>query len=196
MKIERFKEEDIVEAKKLAKQAWYWFYEGFTDDYVQQIAECILRHNFTDEDLSFKIFDDEGMKGLIFGTRKRKTVDLSNWVNAQCKMMSPQKKELLIRLNDYMDEADQNTLAIMADDDVKLSLFISIKKGCGKELLNAATKEFHKHKFKRIFLWTDTSCDYNYYPTHGFTLATEYRDWHYSTEKTDYLTYIYWKPIK
>ena len=76
MKIERFKEEDIVEAKKLAKQAWYWFYEGFTDDYVQQIAECILRHNFTDEDLSFKIFDDEGMKGLIFGTRKRKTVDL------------------------------------------------------------------------------------------------------------------------
>ena len=51
MTIERFKEEDIVEAKKLAKQAWYWFYEGstgFTDDYVQQIAECILRHNFTD----------------------------------------------------------------------------------------------------------------------------------------------------
>lgn len=80
MKIERFKEDDICTARNLAKQTWQWFYEGFSDDFVQQIAECIIRHNFTDTDLSFKISDDDGVKGVILGTRKGKTKDLSNWI--------------------------------------------------------------------------------------------------------------------
>lgn len=32
-----------------------------------------------------------------------------------------------------------------------------------------------------MYLWTDTSCNHDYYPIHGFTLATKYRDSHYST---------------
>ncbi len=109
--------------------------------------------------------------------------------------MSPQERMMLERLNEYMEEADRNTLAEMSDSDVKLSLFISLKKGCGRELLDTITQEFRKLGFKRMFLWTDTSCDHEYYPAHGFTLATEYRDRHYSTDEADYMTYIYWKQI-
>ena len=47
-----------------------------------------------------------------------------------------------------------------------------------------------------MYLWTDTSCNHDYYPNHGFTLATKYRDSHYSTNENDYITYIYWKPIE
>ena len=95
-----------------------------------------------------------------------------------------------------MDEADQNTLSEMSHEDVKLSLFISLKKGYGQELLNTIVQEFRKHNFKKMYLWTDTSCNHDYYPNHGFTLATKYRDSHYSTNENDYITYIYWKPIE
>ncbi|WP_239414071.1 MULTISPECIES: hypothetical protein [Bacteroidaceae] len=195
MKIERFQEEDMNVVKPLAKQAWHTFYDGFSEDYLLCIAECIVRHNFTDADLSLKISDEEGVKGLIFGTRKGKIVDLSDWVKKQSENLSPIEKDLLETLCEYMDEADRNTLARMSDEDVKLSLFVSTRKGCGRELLNAITEEFRKHRFRKMFLWTDTSCDHDYYPTHGFTLATTYRDRHYSTEEKDYMTYIYWKPI-
>ena len=57
-------------------------------------------------------------------------------------------------------------------------------------------QEFRKHNFKKMYLWTDTSCNHDYYPNHGFTLATKYRDSHYSTNENDYITYIYWKPIE
>lgn len=196
MKIEKFREEDIIIASSLAKQAWHWFYEGFSNDYIQHIAECIIRHNFTDADLSFKISDDNEIKGVIFGTRKGKIIDLSDWVKKQSENMTPKEHFLLDKLYKYMDEADQNTLSEMSHEDVKLSLFISLKKGYGKELLNTIVQEFHKHNFKKMYLWTDTSCNHDYYPNHGFTLATKYRDSHYSTNENDYITYIYWKPIE
>lgn len=155
MKIERFQEEDMNVVKPLAKQAWHTFYDGFSEDYLLCIAECIVRHNFTDADLSLKISDEEGVKGLIFGTRKGKIVDLSDWVKKQSENLSPIEKDLLETLCEYMDEADRNTLARMSDEDVKLSLFVSTRKGCGRELLNPSRKSsantgFGKCSFGRI----------------------------------------------
>lgn len=182
-------------AISMARQTWHGYYDEFRAEYIRCIAECIVRHNYTDEDLAFKITCNGEVKGIIFGTRKGKMADLSVWVGEQCKTMNPQEKELLERLNDYMDEADRNTIAQMGDGDVKLSLFISIQKGCGRELLRAMMQEFSAMGAKRMFLWADTSCDHDYYPAHGFALASRYRDTHYSTEEADYMTYIYWKPL-
>ena len=196
MKVEKFTTEDMCAAISLAQHAWHGYYDGFPAEYIRCIAACIVLHNYTDADLAFKITDNGEMKGIIFGTRKGKIVGLSVWVHEQVKSMNPQEKELLERLNDYMDEADRNTIAQMDDSDVKLSLFISIQKGCGKELLRTIMQEFRAMNAQRMFLWTDTSCDHDYYPAHGFTLASQYRDTHYSTNETDYMTYIYWKPLE
>ena len=195
MEITKFSEKDMNAAISMARQTWHGYYDEFRAEYIRCIAECIVRHNYTDEDLAFKITCIGEVKGIIFGTRKGKMADLSVWVGEQCKTMNPQEKELLERLNDYMDEADRNTIAQMGDGDVKLSLFISIQKGCGRELLRAMMQEFSAMGTKRMFLWTDTSCDHDYYPAHGFALASRYRDTHYSTEEADYMTYIYWKPL-
>lgn len=197
MEIAKFsKETDVADAIGLAQHAWHGYYEGFRPEYIRCIAECIVRHNYTDEDLAFKITDNGEMKGLIFGTRKGKVMDLSAWVGERGRTMDPQERELLERLNDYMDEADRNTIAEMCDEDVKLSLFISVQKGCGKELLHTMMQAFRKIDARRMFLWTDTSCDHGYYPAHGFRLASRYRDTHYSTAEADYMTYIYWKPLE
>lgn len=196
MEITKFSEKDMETAIGMAQHAWHGYYDEFRAAYIRCIAECIVRHNYTDEDLAFKITDNGEVKGIIFGTRKGKITDLSAWVSEQSKTMNQQEKELLERLNDYMDEADRNTIAQMGDSDVKLSLFISIQKECGKELLRTIMQEFRAMNAQRMFLWTDTSCDHDYYPAHDFTLASQYRDTHYSTNETDYMTYIYWKPLE
>ena len=92
-------------AISMARQTWHGYYDEFRAEYIRCIAECIVRHNYTDEDLAFKITCNGEVKGIIFGTRKGKMADLSVWVGEQCKTMNPQEKELLERLNDYMDEA-------------------------------------------------------------------------------------------
>ena len=146
MEITKFSEKDMNAAISMARQTWHGYYDEFRAEYIRCIAECIVRHNYTDEDLAFKITCNGEVKGIIFGTRKGKMADLSVWVGEQCKTMNPQEKELLERLNDYMDEADRNTIAQMGDGDVKLSLFISIQKGCGrliKEVYNP--KAFFLH---------------------------------------------------
>ena len=142
MEITKFSEKDMETAIGMAQHAWHGYYDEFRAAYIRCIAECIVRHNYTDEDLAFKITDNGEVKGIIFGTRKGKITDLSAWVSEQSKTMNQQEKELLERLNDYMDEADRNTIAQMGDSDVKLSLFISIQKGCGKELLRTIMQEF------------------------------------------------------
>lgn len=48
--------------------------------------------------------------------------------------MTPEESSLLEKLHKYMEEADQKTLSEMSHEDVKLSLFISLKKGYGREL--------------------------------------------------------------
>lgn len=137
MEITKFSEKDMNAAISMARQTWHGYYDEFRAEYIRCIAECIVRHNYTDEDLAFKITCNGEVKGIIFGTRKGKMADLSVWVGEQCKTMNPQEKELLERLNDYMDEADRNTIAQMGDGDVKLSYSLAYRSGCGRELLRA-----------------------------------------------------------
>lgn len=196
MEIANFTKEDMVSAVNLAWDAWHNYFDGLSDEAIHRMVECIVRHNYTDEDLAFKIVVDGEMKGFIFGTRKGKITDLSGWVGAQCKVINPEEMDLLVELNEYMDEADRNTIAEMDDGDVKLSLFISIQKGCGKELLDTITQEFIKQGYKRMFLYTDTACNHEYYPAHGFTMVSKYRNKRYSVTKTDFWTYIYRKTIE
>ena len=88
--------------------------------------------------------------------------------------MTTEEKKWFDLLLGYMKEADDKTFALMDEDDVKLSLFVSAQ-------------------MKRMFLWTDDSCTHQYYPAHGFQLAASYADPRYSMLEEPYYTYIYWK---
>ena len=79
--------------------------------------------------------------------------------------------------------------------DVKLSLFISNQKGCGKLLLQAMMEEFQCRSLRHLYLWTDTSCTHEYYPQHGFTLAGQFLSEVYDSYAPGYTTYIYKKDI-
>ena len=84
----------------------------------------------------------------------------------------------------------------MNDGEVKLSLFISNQKGCGKQLLQAMMDEFQRRELKKLYLWTDTSCTHEYYPQHGFTLVGQFLSEVYDSYAPGYTTYIYKKEFR
>ena len=62
----------------------------------------------------------------------------------------------------------------MSEDDLMMGLFISTQKGGGKMLLSKLKKTAINNGIKNIYLWTDTTCDFDYYQKNNFTLVKEF----------------------
>lgn len=185
--------EDLDALVHLASDFWGRFYNGFDEAFVQVVSECLVRDALTDEDLALKVTQDGEVKGMLLATRKGHVARLDEWAAARSATMTAEEKKWFDLLLGYMKEADDKTFALMDEDDVKLSLFVSAQKGGGKLLLEGLARIFREKRMKRMFLWTDDSCTHQYYPAHGFQLAASYADPRYSMLEEPYYTYIYWK---
>ena len=168
MKIELFSNEDFAKAFPLAAGAWGEFYADERHWFINAVAEYILRYNYSNPSLALKAVGDDGMiHGVLF----------ANF------------------LADYMLEVDGKTVQCMSNGEVKLSLFISNQKGCGKKLLQEMMDKFRHRDLRHLYLWTDTSCTHEYYPQHGFTLVSQFLSEVYDSYAPGYTTYIYKKGI-
>ena len=175
MKIEKFTNDDFAKAASLAAGAWGEFYAP---------------------SLALKAVGDDGMiHGVLFANFHDDKADVSQWRENIEAQMTDHERERFRLLADYMLEVDGKTVQCMSDGDVKLSLFISNQKGCGKLLLQAMMEEFQCRSLRHLYLWTDTSCTHEYYPQHGFTLAGQFLSEVYDSYAPGYTTYIYKKDI-
>ena len=165
MKIEKFTNDDFAKAASLAAGAWVDFYADERQWFIDAVAEYILRYNYSNPSLALKA------------------------------VMTDHELERFRLLADYMLEVDGKTVQCMSDGEVKLSLFISNQKGCGKLLLQEMMDEFLHRDLRHLYLWTDTSCTHEYYPQHGFTLVGQFLSEVYDSYAPGYTTYIYKKGI-
>ena len=95
----------------------------------------------------------------------------------------------------YLTLMDERTLALMNDDDIKLSLFVSREAGAGREILERTSSLLCKEGWKNLYLWTDCDCNWQWYSKHGFELVQEDSYEPFSSEQEDYKTYIYRKKL-
>lgn len=56
----------------------------------------------------------------------------------------------------------------METNDVIVGLFVSTRKGCGKRLLAELLYASEQKGIHHLYLWTDMSCNYNYYYRNNF----------------------------
>lgn len=92
------------------------------------------------------------------------------YYEAALQAASSNGRRLLAGYRSYLLENQRQLVSAASADDVFIGLFLSIRKGCGRcllEQLYADTTPRH------VLLWTDASCDFDYYPSHGFELAAE-----------------------
>jgi len=83
MEITKFSEKDMNAAISMARQTWHGYYDEFRAEYIRCIADCIVRHNYTDEDLAFKITCNGEASSSAHGKARWQTCPYGSASNAR-----------------------------------------------------------------------------------------------------------------
>src|SRR5690606_23191029 len=94
--------------------------------------------------------------------------DALEWVGQQRKKFTAAERTIMDNQIDYLGKSDDLLATYLTDNDLKIALIISNKRGYGTEILNHFIKESQAKGKDSIYLWTDSSCNHGYYPKWGF----------------------------
>ena len=159
-------------------------------------VEYIIRNNLFENDLRYELNDEQGeFCASAFFARKGDTCAVQNWFESESKAFSSDLLKASEMSRTYLELMDKKTFALMNDDDIKLSLYISRKKGCGSLLLNQILPNFKERGFKNLYLWTDVECNWQWYTEHGYELICEESYEPFSDKDYDYKTFIFKKAL-
>ncbi|MCR5762719.1 MAG: hypothetical protein K6G00_04970 [Treponema sp.] len=175
-----------------------WGVPGGNDKFNSVDVEFIVRNNIYKNDMALELVQDDKLLAAAFGAEKGERNTAMQWLDSQLKAteFSDSEKASLSLVAEYLSIMDERTLSYMGKGDVKLSLFISRSKGCGKIILNELINRFLQKGFKNMYLWTDCTCNWQYYPRHGYELIEKREYAKFSdSDGSDFMTYIYKKSL-
>lgn len=153
-------------------------------------VEAIIRQNAADNDMQFQSSENGQLCSIVFASKKGQHTPWYGWWQEKLESLSEDHQKMFSASREYLSMMDEKTYSYMSDDDVKLSLFISIKSGRGKPVLEEAMKIFREKGFKTMYLWTDCECNVEWYFNCGYELVEEdvYEPFSYDGP---YKTYIF-----
>lgn len=200
MKIEKFTENDIREAAELAYPIWGVGHgeSGRGKEFGQLMCEYIVRYGWYGAPYAFKMVDDEGhMLACILAGNHTVENGYNEWLKTLMPTFNDDQKEEAIALREYFGNTAPKVYQYMtAGKDLYLSFFISSVPGCGKLLLSKVIQLARSEGYRALYLWTDSSCDHEYYAHHRFEKVAMFKSDEWKTDNEDYLTYIYKKVIE
>ena len=161
-------------------------------------VEYIVRMNMFDNDLNYQLVDaDDGtLLSSAFLAKKGDASKADEWF-AEASKKYPDNLKIASKMShDYIELMDKRTFTLMNDDDIKLSLFVSRKPGCGSLIIDRILPMLHKEGFKNLYLYTDCDCNWQWYTKRGYTLVQEDIYKPFSDEHENYKTYIFKKEIQ
>lgn len=161
-------------------------------------VEYIVRMNIFDNDQNYQLVDasDGTLLSAAFMARKGEKSKAEEWFCDASKKYPDNLKIASKMSHDYISLLDKKTFSLMNDGDIKLSLFVSRKPGCGVLIFDRLYEKFRSEGYKNIYLYTDCDCNWQWYVKHGFTLVQEDVYEPFSDEHENYKTYIFKKEIK
>ena len=195
MQMQGFTAKDIQEATLLADKIWEDEYVNFDKKFAQTMAEYIIRCSFLNEELALKITDNGIMNACILASEKNDIGNYAEWLKAQYKHMNEKELARAKAMHAYFSNVSEKVHNAMNEDDLYLGLFVSNQAGCGKILMQEIINLAKAKNLKNMYLWTDTTCDFDYYEKHNYILVDTISNRHLQNDYADYITYIYRKSI-
>lgn len=168
------------------------------DDFKRLYVETVVRSNIFENQWRFQLEDDSSDSNFCaaaFFMKKGDVCTVSGWLSQSENSFTPEQKELIRMCRTYLEEMDRKTLSFMTREDVKLSLFISVKPGCGSKLLNLLIEKFKSEGYKNLFLWTDCECNWQWYEKNGYQLVEKSVYEPFCSGEKQFTTYIFKKPL-
>lgn len=169
MLIKNFTDSDILQASKLSQLTWGNFYTNESNELQNLIYETMVEYYDINRKYSFSITDTE-LKGFLLAFKKNDFHKLPNFERKAKALKNKNEQKIAIDLINYLESSENELKEFITDNDIIIGLFVSIKKGCGKLLLSKLNSVCKENNINNIYLWTDTTCDYEYYKKNNFVL--------------------------
>ncbi len=192
MQLEEFNPENISQIVERVFDLWSPDYDD--DNFRRTYVEMVVRHNIAANDMQFQIVENGKLRAITFAEKKDEENSIENWYQEQYKNLSAEQQIYFKNGREYLHMMDKKTFAYMNEDDVKLSLFVSLQPGYGKEILSQTMDFFRSRGYKNMFLWTDCECNVDWYFQHGYELVEENIYEPFSHDE-DYKTYVFKKKL-
>lgn len=145
---------------------------NFDEEFKSFIYHFLVKYNLLNNNLSF-IHYDNNVNAFLLASNKNDHNDSFNYLKDNIQSLSKDNQNKVIKYYEYLEFNHQQVLKKMTDNDIYIGLVASVKKHCGKELLEHL-KEIAKSTFADIYLWTDETCNYLYYEKKNYQLISEY----------------------
>ena len=158
-------------------------------------VEFIVRHNIFYNEFALQLVQEKKLQAVAFAARKEEENDALQWLEENRENLSAKEAESLQRVVEYLEHMDAKTCSVMEKDDIRLTLFASNQRGCGSMILQQLEERLRRAGFKAMYLWTDSDCNHQWYPRHGFELVEMARNENFSTPEKNFMTYIFCKKL-
>ena len=158
-------------------------------------VEFIVRHNIFYNEFALQLVQGEELRAVAFAAGKEEENHALQWLEENSGTLSGRERESLQRVVEYLEHMDAKTCSFMEKDDIRLSLFASSQRGCGSMILQQLEERLRRAGFKAMYLWTDSDCNHQWYPKHGFTLVESEVNENFSTPEKNFMTYIFCKKL-
>lgn len=195
MKVDKFTSADIPEAVNLTVEAWSEALADWDKEVARVVCEYSVRDEFLNKELALKITDAGVMKGFILAAAATDSNEADEWLRGQMERFT--RNEDLDIFEMVIDASHSNeglVLSNMGERDAMLTFFLSSQKGCGKILLDEMSALLCSKGYENCLLWTDVTCNHEYYPRHGFTLIDEV-DYPGEEGEPPFSVYVYKKKL-
>lgn len=173
-----------------------WSFSEWEDTFRRFYVEIILRNSFFENGLAFQITDKENPQKLcsaMFFQKKSDSNNLQKWLLENSKKFSETQKQSVKLCAEYLEFMDSKVHSLMTQNDIKLSLFVGLKKGFGSVIFGELWNYLKNQGYKNMYLWTDCECNWKWYLKEGFSLIEEIVYEKFNDENGEYKAYIFKK---
>ena len=194
MEIKPFYPEDIPTLAKRISEVWV---VDESPMFTRVFSEYLVRHNYYTPQLSLKVVDEEGLQAIAFACMPDEENDSEVWLQAQLERLSPEVRKFMLRSNKYTIRTDAKLLTMMESQShaAKLSFFFSRKAGYGAIVLEQLVEKLRQQGVEWLYLWTDSWCNWQYYPRHDYEQIGKGILPEFSSENEKYYYYLFRKQI-
>lgn len=173
METNLFKNSNIDEAKALAKLVWGDFFKNEPLKMQEIIYDFTFEYYDLNRNFSFAISDEKPNAYLLSYRKEDKNNKLKEYLD-KIKIFNKDEQQKLIEVFKFIDFSSKKVKNLISENDIIIGLFVSIKKGCGSELLKKLNETCLKNNINNIYLWSDDTCNFQYYIKHNFILVEKF----------------------
>lgn len=172
MEIRNFCDKDHEQAVQVVYNEWAHMFDE-PENIKKTLYKFMISHYDLNRKYSFSVLNPD-LKGFLLAALKSDENNSNENLKKELDELSTKERKIGLEFLKYFEHNECMVKKHMQEDDIMLCLFMSNLKGCGKILLKELVKVCNENGIKNIFLWTDTSCNHDYYAKNGYQKLDTY----------------------